>query len=230
MKVIGLIGGMSWESSAEYYRLINEYTKEKLSGWHSSRCMLYSLDFAEIEKWQDENDWVKLTAILIDAARKLEAGGAECILICTNTMHKTADEIQKAISIPLIHIVDVTGEEIRAKGLRTVGLLGTKYTMEDGFYTGRLSEKYGLEVLIPDKLDREVVHNVIYNELCLGKTRRASKEKFKTIISRLEKRGARGIILGCTEIPLLIKQEDLKIPVFDTTRIHAKAGVDFALQ
>ncbi|MBN1692958.1 MAG: aspartate/glutamate racemase family protein [Dehalococcoidales bacterium] len=230
MKVIGLIGGMSWESSAEYYRLINEYTKEKLSGWHSSRCMLYSLDFAEIEKWQDENDWVKLTAILIDAARKLEAGGAECILICTNTMHKTADEIQKAISIPLIHIVDVTGEEIRAKGLRTVGLLGTKYTMEDGFYTGRLSEKYGLEVLIPDKLDKEVVHNVIYNELCLGKTRQASKEKFRTIISKLEKRGARGIILGCTEIPLLIKQEDLKIPVFDTTRIHAKAGVDFALQ
>ena len=221
---------MSWESSAEYYKLINEFTREKLSGLHSSKCLIYSLDFAEIEKLQDEREWVKLTGIMIDAARKLEAGGAECILICTNTMHKMAEEIQAAISIPLIHIADATGEAIKSEGLKTVGLLGTKYTMEEDFYKGRLLEKFGLEVLIPDKQDREIVHNVIYNELCLGKISRVSKEKFRKIIARLEKEGARGIILGCTEIPLLIKQDDLKMPVFDTTRIHAKAGVEFALK
>ena len=229
MKTIGLIGGMSWESSAEYYKLINEFTSERLSGWHSSRCLLYSLDFAEIEELQNEYEWAKLTAIMIEAARRLEAAGAECILICTNTMHKTAEEIQEAISIPLIHIVDATGEEIKEKGLQTIGLLGTMFTMEDDFYRGRLSKKYGLKVIIPDKGDREVIHKIIYEELCLGKIRRASKEIFKQIIGKLEKEGAKGIILGCTEIPLLINQEDVKIPVFDTTRIHAKAGVDFAL-
>ncbi len=221
---------MSWESSAEYYKLINEFTREKLSGWHSSKCLIYSLDFAEIEKLQDEREWVKLTGIMIDTARKLEAGGAECILICTNTMHKMAEEIQAAISIPLIHIADATGEAIKTEGLKTVGLLGTKYTMEEDFYKGRLSEKFGLKVIIPDKRDREVVHKVIYDELCLGKISRVSKEKFRKIIARLEKEGARGIILGCTEIPLLIKQDDVKIPVFDTTRIHAKAGVEFAFK
>jgi aspartate racemase len=230
MKIIGLIGGMSWESSAEYYRLINEFTREKLSGWHSSRCIIYSLDFAEIEKLQDAKEWVRLTAIMVDAARKLEAGGAECILICTNTMHKIAGEIQEAISIPIIHIADATAEAIMKEGLKTVGLLGTKYTMEEDFYKGRLSEKFGLEVLIPDKQDREIVHKVIYDELCLGKINRTSKEKFKEIISGLKKEGAQGIILGCTEIPLLIKQDDLTMPVFDTTRIHAKAGVEFALK
>jgi aspartate racemase len=230
MKIIGLIGGMSWESSAEYYRLINEFTREKLSGWHSSRCIIYSLDFAEIEKLQDAKEWVRLTAIMVDAARKLEAGGAECILICTNTMHKIAGEIQEAISIPIIHIADATAEAIMKEGLKTVGLLGTRYTMEEDFYKGRLSEKFGLEVLIPDKQDREIVHKVIYDELCLGKINRTSKEKFKEIISGLKKEGAQGIILGCTEIPLLIKQGDLTMPVFDTTRIHAKAGVEFALK
>jgi aspartate racemase len=230
MKIIGLIGGMSWESSAEYYRLINEFTREKLSGWHSSRCIIYSLDFAEIEKLQDAKEWVRLTAIMVDAARKLEAGGAECILICTNTMHKIAGEIQEAISIPIIHIADATAEAIMKEGLKTVGLLGTRYTMEEDFYKGRLSEKFGLEVLIPDKQDREIVHKVIYDELCLGKINRTSKEKFKEIISGLKKEGAQGIILGCTEIPLLIKQDDLTMPVFDTTRIHAKAGVEFALK
>ncbi len=221
---------MSWESSAEYYKLINEFTKERLSGWHSSKCLIYSFDFAEIEKLQNENEWVKLNGIMIDAARKLEAGGAECILICTNTMHKTAEEIQAAISIPLIHIADATGEEIKTKGLKTVGLLGTKYTMEENFYKGRLSEQFGLKVIIPDKPDREVIHNVIYDELCLGKISQVSKEKFKNIIAKLEKEGAQGIVLGCTEITLLIKQDDLKIPVFDTTKIHAKAGVEFAFK
>ncbi len=230
MKIIGLIGGMSWESSAEYYKLINEFTRDRLSGLHSSRCLLYSLDFADIDKLQNECEWSKLTAIIIEAARRLEAAGAECILICTNTMHKTAEEIQEAISIPLIHIVDATGEEIKAKGLQTIGLLGTRYTMEDDFYKGRLLKKDGLKVIIPDKRDREVIHKIIYEELCLGKIRRASKEIFKQIIGKLEKEGAQGIILGCTEIPLLINQEDVKIPVFNTTRIHAKAGVDFALQ
>ncbi len=221
---------MSWESSAEYYRLINEFTREKLSGWHSSKCLIYSLDFAEIEKLQNEREWVKLTGIMIDVAKKLEAGGAGCVLICTNTMHKMAEEIQAAISIPLIHIADATGEAIKTKGLKTVGLLGTKYTMEENFYKGRLSEKFGLDVIIPDKQDREVVHNIIYDELCLGKISQVSKEKFKKIIAKLEKEGAQGIVLGCTEITLLIKQDDLKIPVFDTTKIHAKAGVEFAFK
>ncbi len=230
MKIIGLIGGMSWESSAEYYRLINELIREKLSGWHSSRCIMYSLDFAEIEKLQDKEEWVKLTAMMIDAARKLEASGAECILICTNTMHKMVEEIQEAISIPIIHIADATAEAIKKEGLKTVGLLGTKFTMEEDFYKGRLSEKFGLEVLVPGKKDRETVHNVIYNELCLGKINQASKEKFREIIAGLEKAGAQGIILGCTEIPLLINQDDLTMPVFDTTRIHARAGVEFALR
>jgi len=230
MKVIGLIGGMSWESSAEYYKIINELTQERLVGWHSAKCLMYSLDFAEIGKLQHENEWVKLTGIMIDAAKKLEAGGAECILICTNTMHKMAEEIQEAISIPLIHIADATGEEIKTMGLSTVGLLGTKYTMEEDFYKGRLSKKFGLEVIIPDEQDREVIHNVIYDELCLGKISQDSKEEFKKIIAKLEKEGAQGIILGCTEITLLIKQEDLELPVFDTTKIHAKAGVEFAFK
>ncbi|MCX6776462.1 MAG: aspartate/glutamate racemase family protein [Candidatus Micrarchaeota archaeon] len=230
MKIIGLIGGMSWESSAEYYKLLNEFTREKLGGWHSSRCLMYSLDFAEIEKLQHENEWAKLTLIMIDAAKKLEAGGAECILICTNTMHKMAEEVQKAVSIPLIHIADATGEEIKSMGLKKVGLLGTKFTLEEDFYKGRLSKKFGLEVIIPSERDRQIIHNIIYDELCLGKINQISKEKLKNIIAKLEREGAQGIVLGCTEIPLLIKQDDLKLPIFDTAKIHVKAGVEFALK
>lgn len=229
MKIIGLIGGMSWESSADYYKFINEFTKERLGGWHSSKCLLFSVDFNEIEKLQREGQWKKLTRLMIDAARRLEAGGAECILICTNTMHKMAEEVQKAVSLPLIHIADATGEEIVSQGLNTVGLLGTKFTMEEDFYKKRLSEEFGLTVIIPKEEDRQVIHNIIYDELCLGEISLASKEEAKRIIDRLKKEGAQGIVLGCTELPILIKQNEVKIPVFDTVRIHAKAGVDFAL-
>ena len=230
MKTIGLIGGMSWESSADYYRFINEFTKERLGGWHSSRCLLFSVDFNEIERLQHEGQWEKLTQLMIDAAKRLEAGGAECILICTNTMHKMADEVQKAVSLPLIHIADATGEEIISQGLKAVGLLGTKFTMEEDFYKKRLSEKFGLTVIIPEQKDRQVIHNIIYDELCLGEISPASKEEAKKIIDKLKKEGAQGIVLGCTELPILIKQNEVKIPVFDTTKIHAKAGVDFALK
>ena len=230
MKTIGLIGGMSWESSAEYYKLINELIKEKLGGWHSSKCLMYSVDFDEIEQLQHKGEWTKLTQLMVDAAMRLEMGGAECILLCTNTMHKMAEEVQKAISIPLIHIVDASGEEIKSMGLRAVGLLGTKFTMEEDFYKGRLSEKFGLRVIVPNEHDRQVIHNVIYDELCLGKINPASKEEFKRIIVQLEREGAQGIVLGCTEIPLLIKQSDVKLPIFDTTKIHAKAGVKFSLE
>jgi len=229
MRIIGLVGGMSWESSAEYYRLINEFTKERLGGWHSSKCLMYSLDFDEIERLQRVGEWTKLAQLMIDAAKRLERGGAECLLLCTNTMHKMAEEVQKAVSIPLIHIADSTGKDVSSRGLKTVGLLGTMFTMEEDFYKDRLSETFGLKVLIPDKKDRQFIHNVIYNELCLGKISRASKEEFKKIVSKLERCGAQGIILGCTEIPLLINQDDVRLPIFDTTRIHAKAGVRFAL-
>jgi len=230
MRIIGLIGGMSWESSAEYYRMINEFVKEKLGGLHSARCLMYSVDFAEIEELQHAGEWSQATDLMIDAAKRLEKGGADCVVICTNTMHKMADEVQLAIKIPLIHIADSTAEEIGSAGLKTVGLLGTKFIMEEDFYIRRLSKKFGLQVLIPDKPDREFVHGVIYDELCLGKINQASREGFKKIIDRLRKKGAEGIILGCTEIPLLIKESDLKLPIFDTAKIHAKAAVDFALE
>ncbi len=229
MKTIGLIGGMSWESSAEYYRIINESVREELGGWHSSKCLMYSFDFDEMHRLQDKGEWERLARLVADAARRLETGGADCILICANTMHKMAGEVQKAVSIPVIHIANATGEEIKSKGLRTVGLLGTRFTMEEDFYKGRLSEKFGLKVIVPEERDRRFIHDVIFNELCLGKFNPSSKEEFKRIISRLEKDGAEGVVLGCTEIPLLIKQEDVKSPIFDTTRIHAKAGVKFAL-
>ena len=227
MKTIGLIGGTSWESTVEYYRLINELTREKLGGWHSAKCLIYSIDFAEIVQ---ETNWVKITSILCQAAKTLESGGAECILICANTMHKTAEDVQKTITIPLIHITDVTGEEIKKTGLKTVGLLGTKFTMEEDFYKERLSNKFGLEVIVPDNNDREFIHHTAYHELVLGIINQSSKEEFMRIIARLEKQGARGIILGCTEIPLLIKQDDVNILVFDTTQIHAGAAVEFALK
>ncbi len=229
MKTIGLIGGMSWVSSAEYYRLINERVKEKLGGLHSAKNVMLSVDFDELEALQRAEDWGEMTRMMIDAAQRLETARAGLIVICANTMHKVADDVQKAVGIPLIHIVDATGGRIRAAGMTRVGLLGTRFTMEDDFYRGRLAEKYGLDVLIPDEDERRLVHAVIYEELCLEDVRQESKKRFVEIIDRLSSRGAEGVILGCTEIPLLIKQADVDVPLFETTRIHAEAAVDYAL-
>jgi aspartate racemase len=229
MKTIGLIGGMSWESSQEYYRIINEETRLKLGGFHSAKCILYSVDFAEVESLQHADRWGELTDLMIHAARSLENAGADFILICTNTMHKMAEEVQNAISIPLHHLVDATGEQIKKDALHKVGLLGTKFTMEQDFYKSRLCKRFGIEVFIPDDEEREFIHRVIYNELCLGEVNQTSKQQFINIINRLVGRGAEGIVLGCTEIPLLVKQRDLQVRVYDTTEIHAKSAVDLAL-
>ena len=229
MKTIGLIGGMSWESTQEYYRIINEEINKCLGGLHSAKIILYSVDFAEIEKSQHMNDWNKLTKNMIDAAKSLEKAGADFIVICTNTMHKMADDIERSTNIPLLHLGDATAKEIKKKNLNKVGLLGTKFTMEEGFYKKRLTDKSYAEVLIPDSDDREIVHKVIFKELCLGKVEQKSKENYIRIIDKLIKNGAEGIVLGCTEIPLLIKQNDISVPIFDTTTIHAKAAVDFSL-
>lgn len=230
MKTIGLIGGMSWESSAEYYRILNETVKERLGGLHSARCIMYSTEFAEIEALQHQGDWERLTALMIDYARRLEGAGADFIVICTNTMHKMADEVQQSITIPVLHIADAAGKEVIAKGLSTVALLGTSFTMEEDFYKKRLREGYTLEVIIPADGDRQLIDHVIYDELCRGIIKESSREEFKGIIKRLIALGAEGVILGCTEIPLLIKQEDVEIPLFDTTTIHSKAAVEFALR
>lgn len=230
MKTIGLLGGMSWESSLEYYRFINQEAKARLGGLHSAKSLMYSVDFEEIEALQHQGKWEELTQIMIEAARRIERGGADLLVICTNTMHKMADQVQASISIPVLHIADTAAAEIQKRGLKTVGLLGTKFTMEQDFYKGRLAEKFGLNVLIPDESDREIVHKVIYNELCLGKTLDASRREYVRIIDALVQRGAEGIVLGCTEIPLLIKQEHVKVPIFDTTSIHARAAVEIALK
>jgi aspartate racemase len=230
MKTIGMIGGMSWESSLEYYRIVNETIKIRLGGFHSAKCILYSVDFEEVERLQHLGDWDELTCLMIDAARRLEGAGADFLIICTNTMHKMADEVQEVIRIPILHIVDVTAEAIRANEERRVGLLGTKFTMEQDFYKGRLRDKHGLEVLIPGEEERQVVHDILYSELCLGEIKELSKGKFKNIIQNLVDRGAQGVILGCTEIPLIVSQVDYAIPVYDTTTLHAQAAVDFALQ
>ena len=230
MKVIGLIGGMSWESTLEYYKIINELVKERLGGLHSAKILLYSVDFEEISELQHKGKWERLTEVMIDIAKRLEKAGAEFLLICTNTMHKMADDIQERISIPLLNIVDVTAQRIKELGLRKVGLLGTKFTMEDDFYKGRLAKKHGINVLIPDKEERQVVHDIIYKELCLGIIKQSSREKIMKIIDNLVKKGAEGIILGCTELPLIIRQEDCEVPLLDTTRIHAEAAVEYAIQ
>ena len=230
MKIIGLIGGMSWESSLEYYRIINETIKEKLGELHSASCILYSFDFAKIEQLQHEGKWRELTELMIEAAQKLERTGAEFIVICTNTMHKMADDIQNNVNIPMLHIADSTAEKILEKELKKVGLLGTKFTMEQDFYKKRLKEKHNIEVVIPADDEREIIHDVIYNELCLGIIKQSSKERFKKIIKNLITNGVEGVILGCTEIPLLLKDKDVEIPLFDTATIHAKATVEFALK
>ncbi|MBU4203602.1 MAG: aspartate/glutamate racemase family protein [Acidobacteria bacterium] len=230
MKVIGMIGGMSWESSLEYYRLVNEGVKTALGGLHSARCLMYSVEFAEIEALQHRGAWDELTDIMTDAGQRLRKGGADFILICTNTMHRMAEAVEKEAGIPLLHIADATGERIRSMNMTKVGLLGTKFTMEQDFYKGRLQEKYGIEVIIPDDRGRDVIHSIIYNELCMGTIREDSRMRYVDIINELVGRGAQGIVLGCTEIPLLVKQGDVTVPIFDTTAIHAKAAVDFALQ
>jgi len=230
MKTMGLIGGMSWESTVQYYQIINRTVNRRLGGLHSAKCVLYSVDFAEVELLQHQGKWEDATRLMIEAARSAERAGAEFLVICTNTMHKMADDVQKKIGIPLLHIADATAETILSRGLRKVALLGTRFTMEEDFYRGRLSAKHGLEVLIPPAEQREVVHRIIFDELCAGIIKRSSEMIYLEIIEGLAREGAQGIILGCTEIGLLIKQADCHIPLFDTTLIHAAAAVDCALK
>jgi aspartate racemase len=229
MKTIGLIGGMTWLSSLEYYRIINESVRERLGGLHSAKSVIYSFDFDEIARLHRSGGWVEATELMVAAARRVEASGAELVVICTNTMHKMADEVQAGIGIPLIHIVDVTAEAILSQGLRKVGVLGSIFTMEEDFYRGRLERKHGIETLVPDEADRRYVNSVINDELALGFTKPETQDRFRTIIGRLASSGAQGIILGCTEIPLLVKQKDYAVPLFDTTTLHARAAVAFAL-
>ncbi len=226
---IGLIGGMSWESSAEYYRIINQETQRRLGGVHSARSLMWSVDFDEIKQLQHAGEWDKLTEAMTDAARRLERGGADFIVLCTNTMHRMADAIASSVDIPLLHIADPTAERIKAAGLQRVGLLGTAFTMEQDFYKGRLQDHHGLDVIVPDAEDRSVVHEIIYKELVLGRINPASRAAYREIIARLIDRGAQAIILGCTEIMLLVSGEDSAVPLFDTTTIHAQAAVERAL-
>ena len=229
MKTIGLIGGMSWESSIEYYRIINETVRDRLGGLHSAKSIMVSVNFAEIEILQREGKWDEAASILITAAQGIERGGGDFVVICTNTMHKLADEVEQHIQIPLLHIADATARRIKSEGLSKVGLLGTRFTMEEAFYKDRLIEKHGLEVVIPNESEREIVHRVIYDELCLGEIRQASREHYVRIMEHLVEHGAKGIILGCTEISLLVDREDSSVPLFDTTQVHAEAAVDYAL-
>lgn len=229
MKVIGLLGGMSWESSVEYYRIINKEVQRRLGGTHSAKCIMYSVDFAEIEQLQMQGDWDKMTETMIAATHALESAGAEITVICTNTMHKMAAAVEMASSIPLLHIADATAAAIKQLGITKIALLGTKYTMEQDFYKGRLVANHSLEVIIPDAIDREKIHQIIYEELVLGIVKDTSRQIYQAIIQKLAANGAEGIILGCTEIGMLIKQTDVAIPVFDTTELHALAAVDFSL-
>jgi aspartate racemase len=229
MKLIGLIGGMSWESSAEYYRLINEETRARLGGMHSAPIVLYSFDFADIEELQRAGSWARAAELLAGGALALERAGAELLVLCTNTMHRLVDDIHAAVSIPLIHIADPTADAVRAKQLDTVGLLGTRYTMEGDFYKRRLEEHHGVGVVIPDEPDRSEIHDIIYRELVVGKVRAESRRRYGKAILDLVGRGAQGVVLGCTEIGLLIGSEDAPVPIFDTTQLHAQAAVAAAL-
>ncbi len=228
MKTIGLIGGMSWESTVEYYKIINNVIKEKLGGFHSAKCVLYSVDFEEIEKYQSNGQWDESARVLTEAAKSLERAGADYVVICTNTMHKVADKIEENISIPLLHIAEVTADELLSKNIKKIALLGTKYTMEQDFYKSRLINR-GIEVIIPNEKQRKIVNETIYNELCLGIISEESKEKFLNIINELSNKGAEGVILGCTEIGLLVKQNDTDIGLFDTTEIHARKAALYAI-
>jgi aspartate racemase len=229
MKVIGLIGGMSWESTVPYYRQVNEHIKERLGGLHSAKVILYSVDFHDVEQLQHSGNWEAAGVLLADAARSLQAAGADFLVLCTNTMHKVAPAIEAAVRIPLLHIADPTAKEIKSAGLSTVGLLGTRFTMEQEFYRDRLCQRHGLRVLIPSQPDRELVHRVIYEELCLGRIVDESRTQYRRIIAALVSQGAEAIILGCTEISLLVTQLDSPIPLFDTTGIHARKAAELAL-
>ncbi|HEY9214823.1 MAG TPA: aspartate/glutamate racemase family protein [Ancylobacter sp.] len=228
-KIIGLIGGMSWESSAEYYRIINERVRDRLGGLHSARCLMWSFDFAEVEALQHTGSWDTATELMIDAAQRLERSGADFVMICTNTMHKMAGEVEGAIGIPLLHIADPTAQRIRADGYTRIGLIGTAFTMEQDFYKGRLTDRHGLEVLVPEEADRALVHRIIYEELVQGRIEPVSREAYRGVIARLIERGAQAIILGCTEIMLLVSAEDSAVPLYDTTTIHAEAAVEQAI-
>ena len=228
MKTIGLIGGMSWESTVTYYKIINETVKEKLGGLHSAKCILYSIDFQEIEECQANGNWEKSGEILGEAANNLEKAGADFIVICTNTMHKVVNQVKEKISVPILHIAEMTAEKILEKGLKNIALLGTKYTMEQDFYKSKLIEKE-INVRIPDKNDIEIINKVIYDELCLGTINSNSKKKFLEIVDKLRSKGAEGIILGCTEIGLLIKNEDTDVPLFDTAVIHAEEAAIYSI-
>jgi aspartate racemase len=230
MKTIGLLGGMSWESTALYYRKINEFVRQKLGGLYSARIAMVSVDFHEIEELQHNGEWEKAGEVLGEAARRIEAAGADFLLICTNTMHKVAPQIESAVHIPLLHIADATAEEIKRRGIETIGLLGTRFTMEEEFYAGRLREMHGLKVLIPPQDDREIVHRVIFEELVLGLVKDESRGEFLRIMNDLQAQGAEGVIEGCTEIVMLVQQAHTDISLFDTTAIHAHKAVEMALE
>ena len=229
MKTIGLLGGMSWESTVPYYKIINRTVAERLGGLHSARLILYSVDFHDIEQLQHADEWEETGRILAQCARSVEAAGAECMVLCTNTMHRVAEMIQEAIAVPLLHIADAVAREILSAGVSTVGLLGTRFTMEQEFYRKRLHDVHGLSVLVPDDRDRDEIHRVIYEELCLGQVNESSRGEFRRIIASLGRAGAQGVVLGCTEISMLVSPADVQLPLYDTTEIHARAAVDWAL-
>lgn len=229
MKTIGLIGGMSWESSAHYYRIINQEVHARLGGVHSARSLMFSVDFGDIERKQHDGDWSSLSADMVEAAQRLERGGADFFLLCTNTMHRMADDVAASVSIPFLHIADPTAEAIKTAGYKRVGLLGTAFTMEQAFYKGRLADQHGLDVIVPSASDRKIVHDIIYNELVVGQVRAASRDTYRAVMARLAERGVQAIILGCTEIMLLVQSEDSDVPLFDTTTLHAKAAVARAI-
>ncbi|ATM95065.1 aspartate/glutamate racemase family protein [Yersinia frederiksenii] len=230
MKILGLIGGMSWESTIPYYRMINQQVKEQLGGLHSAKIILYSVDFHDIEQLQAKGDWQTAAQVLSDAAVSLKRAGAEVIVVCTNTMHKVADDIETASGLPLLHIADATATQIKRQGISKIGLLGTRYTMEQDFYRGRLMEKHDIDVITPDSADREIINRIIYEELCLGIISENSRQEYRRIMGKLEQQGVQGIIFGCTEITLLVNAQDANVPVFDTTAIHAKAAAEYALK
>ncbi|CAE6897781.1 Aspartate racemase [Vibrio sp. B1FLJ16] len=229
MKTIGMLGGMSWESTASYYKALNEGVKSQLGGLHSAKICLYSVDFDEIEKLQHQGNWSETALILAEAAKSVERGGADFLMICTNTMHKVVPEIESQISIPILHIADATAKSLVRDGVTKVGLLGTRFTMEQDFYKGRITEKFGIEVIVPDADEQTLVHDIIYQELCLGQINSDSRERYLEIIANLQAQGAQAVILGCTEIALLVKQSDTTVPLYDTTQIHATHGVEWAL-
>jgi len=228
MKTIGMLGGMSWESTASYYKAINEGVKNSLGGLHSAKICLYSVDFDEIEKLQHQGLWDETSKILSQAAQSIEAGGADFLLICTNTMHKVAPEIEASISIPVLHIADATAEKLISDNLKCVGLLGTRFTMEQNFYKGRLTEKFAIKVIVPESKQQQTIHDIIYSELCLGEIKEESRQKYLEIINDLQAQGAEAVILGCTEIALLVQQADTNVPLYDTTEIHAAKAVKLA--